>query len=120
MQMIVIVKKNQLLILTAIAGAGVPVSNGQLTAGTANNPWADTQVQFNDSGSFGGDSDFTYNKTTNTLTVVNPTATNITTTGSDPQTISAGANIELDATNRVLITDPFRISKHDNYTTKCY
>ena len=98
--------------MTAIAGAGVSVSNGQLTAGTANNPGgSDTLVQFNDSGSFGGDSDFTYNKTTNTLTVVNLTATNITTTGSGSQTISAGANIELNATNRVLVTDtPFRLA----------
>ncbi|MGI0076975.1 MAG: hypothetical protein ACREAU_06185, partial [Nitrosopumilaceae archaeon] len=31
---------------------------------------ADTQVQFNDAGVFGGDSDFTWNKTTNTLTIV--------------------------------------------------
>jgi hypothetical protein len=30
---------------------------------------ADTQVQFNDSGSFGVDADFTYNKTTNTLAI---------------------------------------------------
>ena len=30
---------------------------------------SDTQVQFNDSGSFGGDADLTYNKTTNALTV---------------------------------------------------
>ena len=98
--------------LTAIAGSGISVSSGQLTAGTANNPGgANTQVQFNDSSSFGGDSDFTYNKTTNTLTVVNLTATNITTTGSGSQTISAGANIELNATNRVLVTDtPFRLA----------
>jgi len=30
---------------------------------------ADTQVQFNDAGTFGGDAQFTWNKTTNTLTV---------------------------------------------------
>lgn len=30
---------------------------------------SDTQVQFNDSGSFGGDADFTWNKTSNTLTL---------------------------------------------------
>ena len=98
--------------LTAIAGAGVSVSSGQLTAGTANNPGgANTQVQFNDSSSFGGDSDFTYNKTTNTLTVVNLTATNITTTGAGSTTITAGANIELNATNRVLVTDTvFRLA----------
>ena len=33
----------------------------------------DTEVQFNDGGSFGGDSSFTYNKTTNTLTIDNVT-----------------------------------------------
>jgi len=32
---------------------------------------ANTQVQFNDAGGFGGDSGFTYNKTTNTLSVDN-------------------------------------------------
>lgn len=32
---------------------------------------SNTQVQFNDSGAFGGDAGFTYNKTTDTLTVVN-------------------------------------------------
>lgn len=37
---------------------------------------ANTQVQFNDSGSFGGDAGFTYNKNTNTLTVENITAGN--------------------------------------------
>ncbi len=30
---------------------------------------SDTQIQFNDGGSFGGDADFTWNKTTNALTV---------------------------------------------------
>ena len=70
-----------------------------------------TQVQFNDAGSFGGDSDFTYNSTTNTLTVPNITATNLTVTGAGSTTITAGANIELDATNRVLVTDtPFRVA----------
>jgi hypothetical protein len=33
----------------------------------------DTEIQFNDSGSFGGDSGLTYNKTTNTLSVDNAT-----------------------------------------------
>tara|TARA_Y100000389_G_scaffold173407_1_gene182564 strand:+ start:6237 stop:7442 length:1206 start_codon:yes stop_codon:yes gene_type:complete len=70
-----------------------------------------TQVQFNNSGAFGGDSDFTYNSTTNTLTVPNITATNLNVTGSGSTTISAGANIELDATNRVLVTDTvFRLA----------
>lgn len=39
----------------------------------------DTEIQFNDSGSFGGDSGFTYNKTTRTVTVTgNLTAANVT------------------------------------------
>ena len=72
---------------------------------------SDTQVQYNNSGAFGAEADFTYNASTNTLTVVNLVATNITATGSGTQTISAGANIELDATNRVLVTDtPFRLA----------
>jgi hypothetical protein len=32
---------------------------------------SDTQVQFNDGGAFGGDAEFLYNKTTNTLTIPN-------------------------------------------------
>ncbi len=79
--------------------------------GSTNPGGANTQVQFNDSSSFGGDSDFTYNKTTNTLTVVNLNATSITTTGAGSTTISAGANIELNASNRVLVTDTvFRLA----------
>jgi len=55
-------------------------NNGKyLTTDGTNTSWAtvssgspggsDTQVQFNDGGSFGGDADFTWNKTTNTLTI---------------------------------------------------
>lgn len=40
------------------------------TCGSGGTPGgSDTQVQFNDGGSFGGDSDFTWNKTTNSLTI---------------------------------------------------
>jgi len=60
------------------------------TDGTGNLTWAEggggggngspgganTQVQFNDAGEFGGDAGFTYNKLTNTLTVENITAGN--------------------------------------------
>ena len=42
---------------------------------------SNTQVQFNDSGAFGGDSDFTYNKTTNTLTVPNLAVEDVDVTG---------------------------------------
>ena len=63
----------------------------------------------------GGDANITGTLTADTLTVVNLVATNLTATGAGTQTISAGANIELDATNRVLVTDtPFRLA---NLTT---
>ncbi len=41
---------------------------------------ANTQIQFNDSGSFGGDSGFTYNKTADRATLVNASTTNVTAT----------------------------------------
>jgi hypothetical protein len=40
----------------------------------------DTEVQFNDGGSFGGDSGFTYNKTSETITVTNVESTLVNTT----------------------------------------
>lgn len=43
-------------------GSWVPGGTGSGTPGGAN-----TQIQFNDSSAFGGDTDFTWNKTTNTL-----------------------------------------------------
>ena len=46
---------------------------------------SDTQVQFNDGGSFGGDAGFTFNKTTNSITAI----TNITASGN----ISSSANV---------------------------
>lgn len=42
---------------------------------------SDTQVQFNDNGSFGGDSGLTYNKTTDTLTTTNLVAQDVDITG---------------------------------------
>lgn len=50
------------------------------TGGAGTPGGSDTQVQFNDSSSFGGDSGMTYNKTTNTFTTTNSTITNGTTT----------------------------------------
>ena len=44
------------------------------SAGGSGSPGgSNTQVQFNDGGSFGGDADMTYNKTTNVLSVPNVT-----------------------------------------------
>lgn len=61
-----------------VAGSGVTIasaSNGQITissAGGAGSPGgSNTQIQFNDSGAFGGDDGLTYDKSTKTLTVGN-------------------------------------------------
>ena len=58
-----------------VAGSNITItsaSNGQVTisssGGAGGTPGgANTQLQFNDAGSFGGDADLTYNKTTNAL-----------------------------------------------------
>lgn len=46
-------------------------------AGNGSPGGVNTQVQFNDAGVFGGDSGFTYNKNTNTLTIDNLVSSNI-------------------------------------------
>ena len=67
--------------------AWVAQSGGGGTPGGSN-----TQVQFNDGGSFAGDSGFTYNKTTDELTVGS-----VTTTGSSPN-LSAAGNLGITTT----------------------
>jgi len=47
--------------------AGTSGTSG--TSGVTNPGGSNTQVQFNDNGSFGGDSGFTYNKTSDTVTI---------------------------------------------------
>lgn len=51
---------------------------------------SNTQIQFNDAGSFGGDAGFTYNKNTNTLYVENISAGN-----SPDDTITASGNLNV-------------------------
>ena len=48
-------------------GTNLTLSGGTLNASVSSASGSDTQVQFNDGGSFGGDAGLTYNKTTNTL-----------------------------------------------------
>lgn len=56
--------------LTISDDAGNNEVDVTIAAGAAPSPGgSDTQVQFNDSGAFGGDAGLTYNKTTDTLTV---------------------------------------------------
>ena len=54
-------------------GCYLQVNGTCLSGGTPGG--ANTQVQFNDSGSFGGDAQLTYNKTTDVLTMVNGSST---------------------------------------------
>jgi hypothetical protein len=75
---------------------------------------ANTQVQFNDSGSFGGDAGFVYNKDTNLLTIANLTVVdNLTatvssavtagtvTTNAQPNITSVGTLSSLNVTNTI-------------------
>lgn len=71
---------------TRTLAATAPTNGQAVVWSDANNQWepgtvsgggtpggSDTQVQFNDGGSFGGDTAFTYNKTTDTATIGNLT-----------------------------------------------
>ena len=55
---------------------GVLITGGSSGNGTVGG--ANTQVQFNNAGNFGGDPNFTFNSTTSTLTITNIVATTIT------------------------------------------
>jgi len=70
--------------LTLVAGSNVTLTTNAgtdaLTIAAGGTPGgSDTQVQFNDSGSFGGDSGLVYNKTTDLLTGVKVALTNTST-----------------------------------------
>lgn len=60
---------------TLVSGTNIKTLNGASLLGSGNvtlsaSPGgSDTQVQFNDGGAFGGSANFTYNKTTNALTI---------------------------------------------------
>lgn len=70
---------------------------------------SNTQVQFNDGGSFGGDSNFVFNKTTDTLTVSNITGS-LTRLSNGVSFIAAGQNITVASSSAGQIT----ISSTDN------
>ena len=60
----------QVTVTLASGNPNVVTVSGAAAGGGGGSPGgSDTQVQFNDSSSFGGDSDLTWNKTTNVLTV---------------------------------------------------
>ena len=100
------------------------VTNGSGTlswATTTGTPGgSNTQVQFNDSSAFGGDSDFTYNKSTNLLTVaggfssagtfnkvtITAPATGSTLTIADGKTLTASNSLTLAGTDATTMTFP--------------
>jgi hypothetical protein len=84
------------LTTTGTSGAATFVGNtlnipNYATGGGGSPGGSDTQIQFNDAGAFGGDADFTWNKTTNDL-VLGGTDTGITLAGitNEPSAPSAG------------------------------
>ena len=92
----------------ATGAAGTP-GTGLAIGGT------DTQVQFNDSGSFGGDAGLTYNKTTDALTAAGTvTATKLVPTGN----VTAGNGLYLPTTNTLAFgtngTEAMRIDSSGN------
>ena len=105
--------------LTLVAGSNITIATDNSTdtitisasggGGGAGNPGgSDTQVQYNDGGSFGGESTFTYNETSNTLSVTNITATtisadDITASGTGIPTLTSASNLILDAANAVVL-----------------
>ena len=88
-------------------GRVTAVATGAVSSGSGTPGGSSAQVQYNANGSFGGDSTFTFNATTNTLTVEN---LEVTGSGST-NTISSSSDVVLDAGNRVTVEGavPFRL-----------
>jgi hypothetical protein len=78
---------NQVLQIASVAGNDATLQWATVSGGSGTPGGSNTQVQFNDSSSFGGDSGLTYNKTTDSLTITGDLAVN----GGDITTSSATA-----------------------------
>jgi len=93
-----------------IAGTNVTIaseSNGAITissTGAGGSPGgADTQIQFNDGGSFGGDAGLLFNKSTDTLTTVNLTGS-LTKISDGTSYLVGGTNIEIATSSNGQVT----------------
>lgn len=87
-----------------VAGNNVTItseSNGQITiastggGGSGSPGGSDTQIQFNDGGSFGGDSGLTFNKTTDVLNVLGGISGSITQLTDGSSYLVAGDNVTI-------------------------
>jgi len=74
-------------------GAGANPVWAEASGGAGTPGGADTQVQFNDGGSFGGDAGFVYNKATDTATLVNLVATTVAVSGGITSTVANTVNV---------------------------
>jgi hypothetical protein len=86
------------VIITAPGPQGPPGSGGGGTPGGTN-----TQVQFNDSGSFGGDAGLTYNKTTDTLSATNLNVSGLSTLAHIHGSIAGNLYVHIKNTSGVTI-----------------
>jgi hypothetical protein len=89
-------------------GSGI-LSFGSIPASGSN-----TQVQFNDGGDLAGDSDFTFDKSDNTLTVTNLDVLGTFSHVEDYGLISQATNVTIDMGN--ITTDDRQPTSHDSYT----
>jgi hypothetical protein len=92
-------------ITTSISGSTLRIEAIGIPGG------ADTQVQFNDGGAFGGDAGFTYNKSTDTLTITNIETNSIQAPSSlvGTYTISSPTTITLDPTDEIINDAPMKL-----------
>jgi hypothetical protein len=88
--------------------------SGTLSFGSIPASGSNTQVQFNDGGDLAGDTDFTFDKSDNTLTVTNLDVLGTFSKVEDYGSITQAANITVDY--GVVTTDDRSPTKHDSYT----
>lgn len=114
--------------LTLVAGTGITLTTDGVadsititsTGGGGSTPGGVSgTVQYNDGGSLAGDGDFTFDANTNTLSITNITATQISaneiiSSGTGIPTLTSASNLILDAANAVVIQKaPLRLGIFD-------
>ena len=88
--------------------------SGTISFGAIPASGSNTQVQFNDSGDLAGDSDFTFDKSDNTLTVTNLDVTGVFSHIEDYGLVTQAANTTVDY--GPITTDDRMPTAHDSYT----